>query len=115
MSKRSHYSRNVNPLPLLAWNATIMKVGRDPIETNILTKYNEDWAINVASGEFTRLVLKFEHDQDIIGTNCQSKFQDDWATYKAFRVFGSKFRRRTTKRRSQMLNISTLCSGELKT
>ncbi|KAH3886213.1 hypothetical protein DPMN_010214 [Dreissena polymorpha] len=61
------------------------------IGTNLLTKFHDDWSINVASREFTRfyyshiyysLVFQptgtiFELILDIIGTNLLSKFHED--------------------------------------
>ncbi|KAH3816098.1 hypothetical protein DPMN_117606 [Dreissena polymorpha] len=56
------------------------------IETNLLTKFHEDWTINVASREkfpvpdghdFKATKTIFELIQDIIGTNLQTKFHDD--------------------------------------
>ncbi|KAH3890074.1 hypothetical protein DPMN_014144 [Dreissena polymorpha] len=58
------------------------------IEMNFMTKFNEDWTINVASRVknapplgshvFQAKVTIFELIQDIIGTNLLSKFHDDW-------------------------------------
>ncbi|KAH3869520.1 hypothetical protein DPMN_032689 [Dreissena polymorpha] len=53
---------------------------------NVLTKFHEDWAINVASREkcpalgshvFQAKLTIFEHIQDIIGQNLLSKFHED--------------------------------------
>ncbi|KAH3876449.1 hypothetical protein DPMN_000292 [Dreissena polymorpha] len=38
-------------------NVTIFEVIQDIIEINILTKFHEDWTINVPSREFTRQML----------------------------------------------------------
>ncbi|KAH3872245.1 hypothetical protein DPMN_035460 [Dreissena polymorpha] len=38
-------------------NVTIFELIQDIIETNLLTKFHEDWTINVASRELTRQML----------------------------------------------------------
>ncbi|KAH3814704.1 hypothetical protein DPMN_143212 [Dreissena polymorpha] len=71
-------------------NRIIFEVIQDIIENNRLTKFHEDWTINVASRVFTRkkfpapgghvfkaTITIFELIQDIIGTNLQTKFYDD--------------------------------------
>ncbi|KAH3730855.1 hypothetical protein DPMN_056854 [Dreissena polymorpha] len=65
-----------------------MKIGHQIFElsrginvTNVLTKFHEDWTVNVTSGVFTRQILT-AHDAH----------------------------RTTDKRRSQKLTMSTLCS-----
>jgi hypothetical protein len=49
------------PRPLEAMffqaNVTIFQLIQDIIETNLLTKFHEDWTINVASRELTRQIL----------------------------------------------------------
>ncbi|KAH3714681.1 hypothetical protein DPMN_057371 [Dreissena polymorpha] len=45
-----------------------------PIQTNVLTKFHEDWTINVSSRVFTRF---FKLGQDIIWTNILTKFNED--------------------------------------
>ncbi|KAH3885502.1 hypothetical protein DPMN_009496 [Dreissena polymorpha] len=68
-----------------------MKFQRYIIETNLLTKFHEDWPINVASRVLTRKnapplgshvfqanVTIFELIQDIIETNLLTKFHEDW-------------------------------------
>ncbi|KAH3871780.1 hypothetical protein DPMN_034994 [Dreissena polymorpha] len=59
---------------------------QDIIEKNLLTKFHEDWKINVASREkcpgpdghvFKATKTIFELIQDIIGTNLLTKFHDD--------------------------------------
>ncbi|KAH3692031.1 hypothetical protein DPMN_194908 [Dreissena polymorpha] len=66
-------------------NVTIFELIQDIIETNLLTKFHEDWTINAASRVLTRQMLTL-HDG----------------------------RRTTDKRRSQKLTMSTLCSGDNK-
>ncbi|KAH3884575.1 hypothetical protein DPMN_008558 [Dreissena polymorpha] len=81
-------------------NIIIFELIQDIIETNLLTKFHDDWTINVASRVLTRFyyshikpykekcpapvghVFKaaktiFELIQDIIGTNLLTKFHDD--------------------------------------
>ncbi|KAH3782647.1 hypothetical protein DPMN_160566 [Dreissena polymorpha] len=60
---------------------TTFKLIQDIIETNLLTKFHEDWTINVASRELTSQMLT-----------------------------PHKARRTTDKRRSQKLTMSMLCS-----
>ncbi|KAH3793314.1 hypothetical protein DPMN_146821 [Dreissena polymorpha] len=55
-------------------NIIIFKLIPDTIETNLLTKFHEDWTINGLL-ESTKTI--FELIQDIIGTNLQTKFYDD--------------------------------------
>ncbi|KAH3891930.1 hypothetical protein DPMN_016040 [Dreissena polymorpha] len=71
-------------------NIIIFKLIQDIIETNLLTKFHEDWTINVASRVLTRKYAPppgghafkatqtiFKLIQDIIGTNLLTKFHDD--------------------------------------
>ncbi|KAH3857308.1 hypothetical protein DPMN_099914 [Dreissena polymorpha] len=67
-------------------NIIIFEIIQDIIETNFLTKFHEDWTINVASREkcpalgghaFKATKTIFELIQDIIGTNLLTKFPDD--------------------------------------
>ncbi|KAH3875589.1 hypothetical protein DPMN_038858 [Dreissena polymorpha] len=54
-------TRLKNALPLgshvFQANVTIFKLIQDIIETNLLTKFHEDWTKNVASRELTRQML----------------------------------------------------------
>ncbi|KAH3721890.1 hypothetical protein DPMN_064839 [Dreissena polymorpha] len=53
-------------------NIIILELIQDIIETNLLTKFHEDWSINVASRVLTSqtsIKTIFELIQDIIGTN----------------------------------------------
>ncbi|KAH3747750.1 hypothetical protein DPMN_182180 [Dreissena polymorpha] len=52
----SHIRKNAPPLGSHVYeaNVTLFKLIQDIIETNILTKFNEEWTINVASRELTR-------------------------------------------------------------
>ncbi|KAH3809251.1 hypothetical protein DPMN_137612 [Dreissena polymorpha] len=82
------FKENAPPLGIHVFqaNVTIFKLIQDIFQTNVLTKFHEDWTINVASVVLTRQMLT-PHDA----------------------------RRTTDKRRSQKHTMSTLCSGELKT
>ncbi|KAH3750723.1 hypothetical protein DPMN_185254 [Dreissena polymorpha] len=87
----SHIRKNAPPLGSHFFQANIIiyELIQDIIETNLLTKFHEDWPINVASRVLTRFyyshgghVFKatkiiFELIQDIIGTNLLTKFHDD--------------------------------------
>ncbi|KAH3837057.1 hypothetical protein DPMN_110435 [Dreissena polymorpha] len=66
-------------------NIIIFELIQDIIETNLLTKFHEDWTINVSSREkipapgghvFKATKTIFELIQDIIGTNLLTKFHD---------------------------------------
>ncbi|KAH3881399.1 hypothetical protein DPMN_005325 [Dreissena polymorpha] len=65
--------------PVFQANVTIFELIQDIIEINILTKFHEDWTINVASREFTRKnapplgshVFQANH-------NLLTKFHEDW-------------------------------------
>ncbi|KAH3861230.1 hypothetical protein DPMN_024157, partial [Dreissena polymorpha] len=83
----SHIRKNAPPLGshVFQANVTIFELIQYIIETNLLNKFHEDWAINVESRELTRQMLTPHNGQ-----------------------------RTTDKKRSQKLTISTLCSGELK-
>ncbi|KAH3784660.1 hypothetical protein DPMN_162623 [Dreissena polymorpha] len=99
----SHIRKNAPPPPgslFFQANIIIFKLIQDIIKTNLLTKFHEDWTINVASRVFTRFyyshikpykekcpapgghVFKatktiFKLIQDNIGTNLLTKFHDD--------------------------------------
>ncbi|KAH3726615.1 hypothetical protein DPMN_052482 [Dreissena polymorpha] len=84
----SHIRKNAPPLGSHVFQANIIifKLIQDIIETNLLTKFHEDWTINVASREkcpapgghvFEATKTIFELIQDIIGTNLLTKFHDD--------------------------------------
>ncbi|KAH3789907.1 hypothetical protein DPMN_168097, partial [Dreissena polymorpha] len=81
----SRFRKNAPPLGSHVFQANIIifEIIRDIIETNLLTKFHEDWTINVASREkcpapgghvFKATKTIFELIQDIIGTNLQTKF-----------------------------------------
>ncbi|KAH3852040.1 hypothetical protein DPMN_094533 [Dreissena polymorpha] len=80
----------------------IFELVQDIIGMNLLTKFHEDWTINVASRVknapplgshvFQAKVTIFEHLQDIIGTNLLSKFHGDWKINVAYRVLTRKYR-----------------------
>ncbi|KAH3890039.1 hypothetical protein DPMN_014107 [Dreissena polymorpha] len=97
----------------------IFELVQDIIGINLLTKFHEDWAINVVSIEkcptldshvFQANVTIFELIQDIINTNLLTEFHEDWTINANVDVA----QRTTDKRRSQKLTMSTLCSRELK-
>ncbi|KAH3874291.1 hypothetical protein DPMN_037533 [Dreissena polymorpha] len=68
--------KNVPPLGSHVFQANIIvfELIQDIIETNLLTKFHEDWTINVASR-----VLRRENAPPLIsfGTNLLTKFHDD--------------------------------------
>ncbi|KAH3703822.1 hypothetical protein DPMN_078869 [Dreissena polymorpha] len=84
----SHIRKNAPPLgsQFFQANIIIFELIQDIIETNLLTKFHEDWTINVASREkcpapgghvFKATKTIFELIQDIIGTNLLTKFHND--------------------------------------
>ncbi|KAH3883328.1 hypothetical protein DPMN_007282 [Dreissena polymorpha] len=82
----SHIRKNAPPLGshVLQSNSTIFELIQDIIETNLLTKFHEDWTINVVSRELTRQMLTPHNAQ-----------------------------RTTDKKQSQKLAMSTLCSDDV--
>ncbi|KAH3842505.1 hypothetical protein DPMN_116001 [Dreissena polymorpha] len=88
---RFYYSHIRKTAPLLGShffqaNIIIFKLIQDIIETNLQTKFHEDYTINVASREkcptpgghvFKATKTIFKVIQDIIGTNLLTKFHDD--------------------------------------
>ncbi|KAH3782128.1 hypothetical protein DPMN_160039 [Dreissena polymorpha] len=81
--------KNVPPRGSHAFQAkvTIFELIQVIIGTNLLTKFNEDWKINVASREkcpapgshvFQSTGIIFELVQDIIKMNLLTKFHEDW-------------------------------------
>ncbi|KAH3872450.1 hypothetical protein DPMN_035666 [Dreissena polymorpha] len=97
----SHIRKNAPPLGshVFQANVTIFALIQNIIETNFLTKFHEDWTINVASRVFTRKnaptlgshvfhanVTIFVLIQDIIQTNLLTKFHEDWTINVASRV-----------------------------
>ncbi|KAH3734735.1 hypothetical protein DPMN_041180 [Dreissena polymorpha] len=99
---RVHIMKNAPPLGshVFQANVTIFKLIQDIIETNLLTKFHEDWTINVASREknapptcghvFPATGTTFELVQNIIGTNLLTKFHDDRTINMASRVLARK-------------------------
>ncbi|KAH3872441.1 hypothetical protein DPMN_035657 [Dreissena polymorpha] len=84
----SHIRKNAPPLGSHFFQANIFlcELIQDIIETNLLTKFHEDWTINVASREkcpapgghvFKATKTIFKLIQDIIGTNLLTTFHDD--------------------------------------
>ncbi|KAH3774512.1 hypothetical protein DPMN_175894 [Dreissena polymorpha] len=87
----SHIRKNAPPLGshVFQANVTMFELIQDIIETNLLTKFHEDWTINVPSRELTRQMLtphneqkaitkahhehNHEHAQNTIGTNLLTK------------------------------------------
>jgi len=85
---------------------TIFKLVQDIIRTNVLTKFHEDWTINVTSRVLTRFYYShirktapplgghvfhptetiFELVQDFIGTHVPTKFHEDWTKNVTSRV-----------------------------
>ncbi|KAH3826099.1 hypothetical protein DPMN_127992 [Dreissena polymorpha] len=55
----SHIRKNAPPLGshVFQANVTIFELFQDIIETNLLTKFHEDWTKNVASRELTKQML----------------------------------------------------------
>ncbi|KAH3708282.1 hypothetical protein DPMN_067729 [Dreissena polymorpha] len=63
---------------------TIFEFNRCIQESNVLTKFYEDWTKNVTSrGSYTI----FKHVRDITESNVLTKVHDDWATIVTSRVF----------------------------
>ncbi|KAH3792026.1 hypothetical protein DPMN_145515 [Dreissena polymorpha] len=91
----SHIRKNALPLGshFFQANIIIFELIQDIIETNLLTKFHEDWTINVASRPYKEKcpatgghVLKatktiFELIQDIIKTNLLTIFHQDWTIH----------------------------------
>ncbi|KAH3809678.1 hypothetical protein DPMN_138054 [Dreissena polymorpha] len=84
----SHIKKNAPSLGSHVFQANIIifEFIQNMIETNLLTKFHENWTINVSSREkcpapgghvFKATKTIFELIQDIIGTNLLTKFQDD--------------------------------------
>ncbi|KAH3869374.1 hypothetical protein DPMN_032537 [Dreissena polymorpha] len=112
----------------LIW--TIFKLVQDTNETNVFTKFHDDWAKFLTPRVFTRntapppgshtnILTNFELSRGIIETNVLTKFHEDRTRNVASRVFTRQNvddERRTDdgQRRSQKLTMSMLCSGELK-
>ncbi|KAH3861121.1 hypothetical protein DPMN_024049 [Dreissena polymorpha] len=74
---------------------TIFKLVQDIIGMNLLTKFHDDWTINVASRVnvskngshvFQANITIFELIQDINETNLLTKFHEDWTINVASRV-----------------------------
>ncbi|KAH3787961.1 hypothetical protein DPMN_166088 [Dreissena polymorpha] len=108
----SHIRKNPPPPGGHVFKPTgiIFELIQDIIGMNLLTKFHEDWTINVASRVLTRFyyshirknapplcrhvfqakVTIFELIQDISGTNLLSKFHEDWKINVASRVLTRK-------------------------
>ncbi|KAH3846394.1 hypothetical protein DPMN_088695 [Dreissena polymorpha] len=91
----------------------IFELAQDIIGINLLTKFHEDWTINVVSRVKYAPPLGSH-------TNLLTKFHEDWTVNVASRELTRQMltahdaRWTTDKRRSQKLTMSTLCSSELK-
>ena len=85
----SHIRKNAPPLGshVFQANVTIFELIQDIIETNLLTKFHEDWTINVDSRELTRQILTPHNAQRTKSDHKISPWEQP---------------------------MSTLCSGELK-
>ncbi|KAH3791653.1 hypothetical protein DPMN_145142 [Dreissena polymorpha] len=77
-------------------NLNIFELIQHIIETNLPTKFHEDWTKNVASREncstpgghvFSPIWTIFKLVRDINETNVLTKFHNDWAKIVTFRVF----------------------------
>ncbi|KAH3787625.1 hypothetical protein DPMN_165752 [Dreissena polymorpha] len=71
-------------------NIIIFKRIQDIIETNLLTKFHEDWTINVASRVLTRKNASPPGGHYIIGTNRLTKFHEDQIIIVTSRVLTRK-------------------------
>ncbi|KAH3859324.1 hypothetical protein DPMN_102042 [Dreissena polymorpha] len=79
-----------DPLAALLPIQTIFELNRHIEETNVLTKFHEDWIKNVSSRVghvLSPIWTNFELVRDINDTNVLTKFQDDWANIVTSRVF----------------------------
>ncbi|KAH3882894.1 hypothetical protein DPMN_006840 [Dreissena polymorpha] len=97
-----HYMTKNAPSPgchVFQQTRTILKLIQDSIRTHVLTKFHEDWIINVSFIEnapppgghvFQTTLIIFRHVQDIIGTNLLTKFHDDRTINVASRVLTRK-------------------------
>ncbi|KAH3721236.1 hypothetical protein DPMN_064155 [Dreissena polymorpha] len=79
-------AKNAPPLGshVLQANVTIFKLIQDIIETNLLTKFHEDWTINVASRVLTKKNAPPSGDHK---THVLTKFHEDWTKNVTSRVF----------------------------
>ncbi|KAH3890565.1 hypothetical protein DPMN_014650 [Dreissena polymorpha] len=94
----SHLEKNAPPLccHVFQANVTIFDLIQDIIETNLLTKFHEDWTINrvltrtnappPGGHVFKAIKTIFELIQDIIGMNLLTEFHEDWTINVASRV-----------------------------
>ncbi|KAH3852347.1 hypothetical protein DPMN_094853 [Dreissena polymorpha] len=104
---------------------TIFELVRDINETNVLTKFHDDWAKIETSRVFTRNTAPPPGGHvfstvftSINGTNVLTKFHEDRTINVASSVHKANVdgtQRTTDKRRSQKPTMRMLCSGELKT
>ncbi|KAH3816640.1 hypothetical protein DPMN_118158 [Dreissena polymorpha] len=89
----SHIRKNAPPLDshFFQENVTIFELIQDIIKTNRLTKFHEDWTINVASRVLTMKKCPapwqpYFSSKYIIVTNLLIKFHEDWTINVASRV-----------------------------
>ncbi|KAH3742166.1 hypothetical protein DPMN_048902 [Dreissena polymorpha] len=88
-----YYWENLLTNHVFQANIIIFEILQDIIQTNHLTKFHEDWTINVASTVLTRFY--FSHLKKcpapwrpyIIGMNLLTKFHEDWTMNVVSRVF----------------------------
>ncbi|KAH3879835.1 hypothetical protein DPMN_003742 [Dreissena polymorpha] len=78
--------KNAPPLGshVLQANVTIFKLIQDIIETNLLTKFHEDWTINVTPRVLTKKNAPPSGDNK---THVLTKFHEDWTKNVTSRVF----------------------------
>ncbi|KAH3718199.1 hypothetical protein DPMN_060998 [Dreissena polymorpha] len=72
---------------------TVIKLILDIICTNLLTKFHEDWTINVVSRVLTRKKCPAPWRPYIIGTHVLTTFHEDRRIYVASRVLTRKMPR----------------------
>ncbi|KAH3871495.1 hypothetical protein DPMN_034698 [Dreissena polymorpha] len=88
----SHIRKNAPPLGSHVFRANIIifKFIQDIIETNLLTKFHEDWTINGASRELTRQILEINVASRVLTRkNAPPLFHDDRKIYVTSRVLTS--------------------------
>ncbi|KAH3840832.1 hypothetical protein DPMN_114288 [Dreissena polymorpha] len=86
--------------PVFQPTGTIFELVQDIIRPNVLTKFHEDWTINLTSTVKTALPPSghvflptgtiFELVKDFIGTHVPTKFHDDWTKNVTSRVLTRK-------------------------
>ncbi|KAH3727978.1 hypothetical protein DPMN_053924 [Dreissena polymorpha] len=97
----SHIRKNATPLDshVFQANVTIFELIQDIIETNLLTKFHEDWTIDKKNAQppgghaFQPTGIIFELIQDIIRINLLTKFHKDLTINMAYRVLTSHIKK----------------------